>query len=393
MTALCGGGNSAPKAGVSAVTLLASGFLAVALQRYGAGWLQWAIPFLALPELTLSSFCATDPPAIPTFTAAESKALVDVTLGADFNSGLSKFGDLVQHLVWYDLCQCTSGALTALPAAPAPPAGTPVYSPPPANGVLPTYCQFLPGGFGGIGGGSSSNTTVFTAGLNPTMVSYEFQWSNAGAGPHPQQAYTISFSVPGLAGAQGLRTYTPAVGVYNTVSVPVPFGATSCTIGVSAPVPNTDTALYVAYAYCNGSLPGVPPAPCCPADPTLQLQVDTILRMVTLLQRQLVPFAYISSTAHAGLTAQGSIAVQGLLGVRIDLTTLPATYRQDSSSPPFIFDVGWVSMQDANGFIDETRAHAQHQNWFSRIASDATVIGYSFAPGIVATVTELQREP
>jgi hypothetical protein len=136
-----------------------------------------------------------------------------------------------------------------------------------------------------------------------------------------------------------------------------------------------------------------PPSPCCPPDPIATGLLTQVLQAVTLLQRQLVPFAYISSTAHAGLTGQGTIAVQGLLGLRIDLTTMPASLTQDASTPPFVFNVGWVSMEDSNGFIDETRAHAQHQNWFSRIASEATLIGYSFAPGVVATITELQREP
>lgn len=393
MTALCpGGGASSPKLGASAVTLLASGFIAVALDRYGAGWLKWAIPFLAFPELTLNTFCATDPPAIPTFTAAEAKALVELTLGADFASGLSKFGDLVQHLVWYDLCQCNSGTPTALPAAPAPPAGTPVYTPPAAQ--LATKCGVDAVPYGPYHGtGSQYSNFVTTPGA--TSAAVHMDWNYVG-GTHSGADVTVYWLGPGLTKAMNpVNLFHLVEGVHVDATVIVPVGAVTLHVDLVEQVPpvSTSNTLLLQVDYYCGGYPGALVSPCCPPDPATQLQIEAILRMVTLLQRQLVPFAHLTSTAHAGLTGAGTIAVQGLLGVQIDLTTIPATYHQDTSTPPFIFNIGWVSMQDANGFIDETRVHAQHQVWMSRIASDATVIGYKFSAGVVATITELQREP
>jgi hypothetical protein len=245
-----------------------------------------------------------------------------------------------------------------------------------------------------IGAGSIIRTTAIAPTNNASSFLGTFIWTSFGAGPHPQQTYMVQFTVPGLAGWQGTRTFTPAIGVAMTVKIPVPKGADSIEVSASCTPGSTDLSQATdTWLYCNNDWPGQPPAPCCPPDATLQLQIDSILRMVTLLQRQLVPFAYISSTAHAGLTGSGSIAVQGLLGIRIDLTTIPTSNKQDSSFPPFVFDAGWVSMMDSNGFIVETRAHAQHQVFIPPIASDATVIGYSFGAGVVATITELQREP
>lgn len=393
MTALCGGGTSAAKPGASLVTLLASGFLAVALQRYGAGWMQWALPFLSLPELTLSSFCNTDPPAIPTFTAAESKAIVDLTLGADFDSGLSKFGDLVKHLVWYDLCQCTSGALTALPAAPAPPAGTPIYTPTPV--ATAGACDSVP--WHAVTSFVGPSTGLLTTQPVQYVVVKYTNTITLAPGQTIQLNLNFFYSPAGGPGPGSLllmKQYLIAPGETNTQVVACPVGTNfvrpDFTVSGGA---GTSGMSYSIDGYCTSAPPGASASPCCPPDPNTQLQLDAILRMVTLLQRQLVPFAYISSTPHAGLTGTGTIAVQGLLGVRIDLTTMPGSLTQDASVPPFVYNVGWVSIEDANGFIDETRAHAQHQVWFSRIASDATLVGYSFAPGIVATITELQREP
>ncbi len=130
-----------------------------------------------------------------------------------------------------------------------------------------------------------------------------------------------------------------------------------------------------------------------PSDPNAPGNLAALQAQVNLLQRQLVPFGYVAGTAHAGLVGSGTFAITGLLGIRVVLTTIPGTIVQDGSNPPFLFNVGWVSMSTADGFIDETRVHAAGQVWQPRIASDATQVGYSFGPGVVATITELTRLP
>jgi hypothetical protein len=114
--------------------------------------------------------------------------------------------------------------------------------------------------------------------------------------------------------------------------------------------------------------------------------------MVTLLQRQLAPFAHILGESDGGLSGQGTIGVQGLLGVKCELTTIPASYGVEVGSPDFHHDVGWLSVSTPDGFIDERRVTAATTSWFPRLMSDATVIGYSFSPGVVATITQIVRE-
>jgi len=46
------------------------------------------------------------------------------------------------------------------------------------------------------------------------------------------------------------------------------------------------------------------------------------MAMVTLI-RQAAPFGYVPGAIHAGLTGTGVIAIQGLIGCKVDITTLP----------------------------------------------------------------------
>ena len=58
----------------------------------------------------------------------------------------------------------------------------------------------------------------------------------------------------------------------------------------------------VIQQWCGGQLPGIGAQPCCPPDASTQGQIQYLINLVTLLQRQLAPFAYLLSTVHTGLT-------------------------------------------------------------------------------------------
>ena len=393
MTALCGGGVSGVQPGVSGTALLASGFAAVALDLYGAGWMKWALPFLSLPELALTTFCGTDPPAIPTFTTAEATALMNVTLGSDFSSGLSKFGDLIQHLAWYQFCQCNTGALVALPAAPVPALTVPVWVPPPVE-VTASPCHILLA----AGAPFILNPTVLNSALNtcadpsPTSVRLKLNPYTNGGGPHGTQTAQVDFLAPGRGIIATSGPIPAPMDLLTTYDLDLPAGVNLCRTTITPSVFPCSDGFDHNADFFYGTRPNYPVGNCLP-DPRLQEQVDQLLRLVTLLQRQLVPFAYVTPASHPGLSGSGTITVQGLLGVQINLTTIPAGLKQDASVPPFVFNAGWVSIEDANGFIDETRAHSATQTWMPRIASEATKIGYSFTPGVVATINEIAREP
>lgn len=356
------------------------------------GGLQWFDSYLWLiPPFTLDipTFCGQDPPALPTLDATD---ILSIMTGGRLGSailGLTKAVQLMQVYAWYNLCHCLVDATPAPPGGQVAPVGLPILNPPGVDpNVIPCSTQ--------LSAQQAVPASTFVNQVNTKLplgaLTIALTQKNIvnGATPAPMQWAYAFFDTTGnsLVGVPLLPGVASGVTRTDTISVPTNADRFNASVNCGA-VTQTNLAQTQMDVSCNAS----PPVPVQPPDPQTNGLLQQILNLVTLLQRQLVPFAYISSTAHAGLTGAGTIAIQGLLGIRIDLTTIPATTPQDGSSPPFVFNAGWVSMEDANGFIDETRAHAQHQVWFSRIASDATLIGYSFAPGVVATITELHREP
>jgi hypothetical protein len=128
-----------------------------------------------------------------------------------------------------------------------------------------------------------------------------------------------------------------------------------------------------------------------PSDTTPLLR--QILNMVTLIQRHEVPFSPILGTARAGLIGTGSFAVQGLVGVQVVLTAVPPGAGSSSGTPPMLYDVGWVNWGDANAWTGRQRIDATNKLIMPEGFSEATRVGYTLPPGVVATITEVQREP
>jgi hypothetical protein len=120
--------------------------------------------------------------------------------------------------------------------------------------------------------------------------------------------------------------------------------------------------------------------------------LQQILGIVTLLQRQIAPFAYIASTVHAGLTGSGSFAIQGLLGVKLALTSIPAGIGNIAGTPQEFFDVGFVTFGSPDGYDHSVRIEHNPQITLPPRCSAFTTFGYSLPPGVVVDVTELIRE-
>lgn len=396
MTGICGGGTSGPKVGASAVVLVGSGTIATLLEQSGNPWLEFAAALLTLPELVLSTFCATDPPAMPTFTSAESSALLNVTFGPDLTSGLAKFADLVRNLAWQQYCQCTSGALVVPPPV-TPPAGTPIYQAPPApsgqpcftfNNTSPGVTAFNNSSYA-FGGGSNNvaipnvtavriTTTAVAASGGHKFAMNIFGSSDGGVGAAlPNQSHTFT----GLSGTE-----------YVLVANPFPdwrwFYANIVAVGTQA---GTTSFTDIKFdLFCGGALPGVQ-QPCCPPDPATQSSLDLILKMVTLTQRQLAPFAYIHGEVDAGLSGNGSIGCFGILGVKVDITTAPSRLGLTGGDPVTVWDAGWINIGTPDGF-GPRQFITSDPFVIMPVSAAATVIGYSIPDDVVVTITQLVME-
>jgi hypothetical protein len=406
MTALCGGGTSAPKP----TTLLAVDFtvasISVALAEYGATWALAAIPFVtSLPGFVLSTFCGSDPPAIPTFTAAEANAILQLTFSADFYSGLPKLADLITHVMWYQFCQCTSGTAVALPPAPAPPSGTnvPVNIPAPNN----PNCAGLKNS-DGTAGPWNSGSNVFAAGDTSSPLAY--LWS-----PTDQPtSYRLTLKNTTASGAGAtikfryaqFQVFTAGTFPVGSPAVTVAPGATQTVIVTATPgnpflelyvdtVTGTGTADTIGSmleAYCGGAVPGGVQTPCCPPDDATRNTLDAILTLVTLTQRQLAPFATIHGAVHSGLSGTGTIAVHGLIGLKVAMTTVPGRLGMVFGEPVDIYDAGWVNWGTADGYGPRVFI-TSNPLLIQPIAPNVTVIGYSIPADVTVSITELIREP
>lgn len=154
----------------------------------------------------------------------------------------------------------------------------------------------------------------------------------------------------------------------------------------------TEGGIYLGLDWTNDVVnPNV--NPCCPPDPTTQALLDAILAMVTLVQRQSAPFSYVYGDDHTGLTGNGSFGVSGILGVSVDVTTLPGNYGQDAGTPTQLYDVGFVTLGTADGYSTSRRIDHDGTLLLPPAAGAYTTVGYTLSPGVQVSIRELIREP
>jgi hypothetical protein len=392
VTALCGGGTSQPKPGLDAYVTYSAGAIALVLQKYGGDKLVPLIPLLGLAPMQLSSFCAADPPALPTFTEAEVFALLLQQYNSDYFSGLGKLRDMVSRMLWYELCMCTAGSPTTF-VEPTLPTNTPepVLPPAPANAYCDSYVYSL----GTIAAGQTFNASGIgnfrIKGVTAIKVDMHTHPVTA---PGPTVRFDL-ISEQTYPSFQVLRTdsYLLASTANSSVTLPVFPGADDMSIHVVGVTGSgTTSPSFEMYVYC-----GVPPtgtqSPCCPPDQSTQAYLDQILSMVTLIQRQSVPFSYVYGANHTALTGHGSIAVSGLIGCSVDVTTLPASYGREDGSPEHLFDVGFISLGTADGYQHSQRIESDGTLFLPSQAGAFTAIGYTLGPGVEVSIRELVREP
>lgn len=392
MTARCTGGTSAPQPQWSAVVDIGVQMVAAVLAAKGLQWIIPAIPLLNIPPLTLASFCSTDPPTMPTLTTAEQNALLHLTFGADFDSGLVKFGDAVQNLLWDQLCRCTSGTLTP-PDVLAPPAGVIIpISQPTASSPCETFHEadhVWSAGQSNVFGGIGTNLAV----IHATSMRLRMVNSPATLGGRSVTYIILQMDNTGAV----IRSDTIVQGATANQVVDIPWNPlaenwqTQITIGSGGS--GTETVRREVDFYCNNNAPGGTVTPCCPPDPATAAQIDLILRMVTLIQRQSAPFAYVYGTDHPSLSGHGSFAVSGLIGVSVDITTLPSSYGRSVGSPEHLYDVGFVTLGTADGYETSHSVSSDGALVLPPSAGVYTSVGYTLSAGVVASIRELVREP
>jgi hypothetical protein len=372
----------------------------------------------------LPSFCAAEPPTFPTFTTPEIEAYGQGLIDQDYYSFLTKAKDFVGALFWYQQCQCVTGPQPTMPTPPALPSDAPVFIGPsavpvsaacasiPATGpqsitsfgpppILAPYAGPYFGGnsYSAIGarfitGGVGSFDYGYHFPTGTTQYTLTFHRQTTGGTPGGSWEFGVyytgyqngvEFDLGGdtatiaHGGADITRTYSVVAGQIGVTVLFALVGADS-----------TDVPFVTAAFFCG--TPGAAQTPCCPPDQSMLLLLQQIRSLVTLTQRQLAPFSYVTKSVTLGLSGTGEISVQGLLGLRIDLTTVPARLGQVLGHPIDLWDAGWINLGTADGF--GPRQFISSNPFLLRpVAPDVTRVGYSIPADVVISITELVREP
>lgn len=152
---------------------------------------------------------------------------------------------------------------------------------------------------------------------------------------------------------------------------------------------------------------GWPAAPTFPCDPAalcnaiaaigLALQrvertSSTALELLTIVQRYGLPFAYVRGRRFSAISGSGTHELGRCVGLLIEVTSWPATAKQLLGAPPYIYDLGWISVLTDDGMLDEIRLTRQAMTWSSKLIPTATLVGWGLRDDVVIDVSELLAE-
>lgn len=173
-----------------------------------------------------------------------------------------------------------------------------------------------------------------------------------------------------------------------------------CVAGTPTPVPPISPV-----GPTNTPWPTQPTFPCADTDvcaalvamqrqlQALQATLANVWDVSSSVQRYRVPFGYIGGTQHLGLTGEGSISVSRLVGLQIVVTALPVNGKVLQSNPDYFWNLGWISVSDGGGMLQQRRIARQSMTWFPDQMQEASTVGYFLEPDVSISVVELEPEP
>lgn len=408
MTAICSGGTSSAKPGIAPTIFISSSAAGALLNNVPT---LWAVPLAAyIGALTYeaSTFCASDPPADPGITAVDIVNLLAGPLNPGAGAAAQKVAQLVSRYAWYQFCQCDTVTTPAPPTPPTEPSGAPQIDPTYLPSTKSGACTDIQGTKAAQ---SSTSATTMLIGLfgaandtnKPRLApgATLLRWTLTCDRRPPPSGNNIT-GLLNVFNSAGTNILARSHAFNSTSTIPLQFQET---VAVPADATWMESAFIFNFAdgltytmtshaefFC-GTTPNTPALDCCPPDPSLAAKVEQILGYVTLIQRQISPFASIDGDAHTGLTGNGHIDVsEKMLGVRVQLTTIPNSYGREDGDPVEYFDLGFVSLGDGDQWFGQRQLDHSTVIWQPRWSGMATRIGYTLSPGVAATVTELHRE-
>lgn len=403
MTAICpAGGPSGPKSGTSLFINLAQGGSSLLASRSSWGWLSRFAPVLGVIPIDASAFCGTDPPGFQSLTGEELQSLLSADVFSTVAaSAREKLRDNILTMAWYEFCECTGGGTPAEPSAETPPADLPVVIRPSAQACATQSSGVLHFGAGvpgrnvnvvGVVALDGSSGMLIPAGatlmrLTLTMI--------ADGAVHSPVSFAYKYWPNDIDAAIRIATAysfpSPPSGTV-VVDFDVPVNAYKLTLAAQSAINDQTDDISARIDFYCGVSPGDDVDNCTP-DYVNNALLQQIYEIVTLIQRQAAPFAFIEGAAHAGLTGDGELTVEGLIGWRIELTTVPDYIGRRGDDPEVLFDAAWWTWgtDDGLGRLEPVRYRGALV--LPPAAGAMTRVAYVLSAGVVATLTELKREP
>jgi hypothetical protein len=169
-------------------------------------------------------------------------------------------------------------------------------------------------------------------------------------------------------------------------------GPQVCVAGSSTPPPSPSSPSQPTQIHLPPILSCGTTADLCTAVRQLDQRLTQIYQLLTFTQRTGVPFAYVPGAVHSGLTGVGSFAISQLIGARVQLVSTATGQPILPGNPPYLWNQGWLSVNDSNGMLEEKRLTRSGQEWFPRFCQMATSFNYDLAAGVSMNVTELYAE-
>src|SRR5262245_30524040 len=360
-----------------------------------SGWLtSWALHLPSAPVRS-SDFCSSEPTG-PLPTTADWLLLADPPL-ALATGAYDRLGNFVQQQQFSDRCECSPATGSGCSFREFPIAWD---ARSPANSICGATTWYVDGSQGQLNfPAQQHHARVSTPGFTVTHdVQFDLYTSSIAercflwtAGTQLDVAFNanatdtflgIAFrdaSLPSLLQGRTLR-----IDFANLSSEPpcVPAGT-----NIPPPTPEPPPT----------NFPGPPTLACstiadvCAAILQLQRHVEAVKNQVDVLQRWGEPFAYIEGSTYAGLTSAGQQQISRLLGLSVYVIDPPPGKPVLPGNPPYPCDVGWMSINDANGMLEEKRITRSGFDWFPRTMAMATSFNLSLNPGVV--ITAIERRP
>lgn len=410
MTVLCSGGPSGLKVGSPEAAYVTGSEIATLIAGVFdiPAWIAIAA-YAAAQSIALDALCATDPPAMPTFTLVDITTILGTTpfLGTD---SYAKLNDLIAIAAWHTFCRCTTVTTPPAPAAPTYPVGAPQTQPPLIAPQMQTPCFNVSEGVTNWGFGTAPLRRLpdadagCTAGpgdivnkqcLPATAFQFAVDVGNDGT-TNGNVGILVDFydSSHTLLGATNYGPWAPGTFGHKTPIIVPPASWASAVVSATNDNANVgQSATVTSSIWCDGTSPFTPQSDCCPPDPTLQAKIEQILQAVEAIYQALpVQLASLAqSTVHGPFTTSGHFTTGvGTIGVKVGFTAGTAI-GEAAGDPNTFFEAGWITTSMVEGNYKSRRiAHSPELILFDPLVD---TVHYTPGPGVTLTLTELTKGP